>query len=91
MQTSSGKFWARPTTRLGWWAIGLAVASFVLMLAWSILPGGAGLSFLCGLASGIIALIAIVRQHERSWLVFLSVLPMLIVFIFILGEFLYPH
>ena len=91
MQTSSGKFWARPATRLGQWAVGLAAASIPLMLMWSILPGGAWLSFLCGLAGGVIALIAIIRGHERSWLVWLSVLPMLNVFIFILGEFLFPH
>jgi len=91
MQTSSGKFWARPATRLGWWAVGLAVASFVLGFLWLFLPGGAILSFLCGLAGGVIALIVIIRQQERSWLVFLSILPMINVFIFIVGEFLFPH
>lgn len=91
MQTNSGKFWARPATRLGWWAVGLAVASFVLGFLWLFLPGGAILSFLCGLAGGVIALIVIIRQQERSWLVFLSILPMINVFIFIVGEFLFPH
>ena len=91
MKTASSHFLEKPHTKLGWWAVGLAAASIVLMLAWSILPGGAMLSFLCGLAGGIIALIAVIRQQERSWLVFLSVLPMLNVFIFILGEFLIPH
>jgi len=91
MQTSSGKFWARPATRLGWWAVGLAVASFVLGFLWLFLPGGAILSFLCGLAGGVIALIVIIRQQERSWLVFLSILPMINVFIFIIGEFIFPH
>jgi hypothetical protein len=55
------------------------------------LPGGAWLSFLCGLVGGIIALIAIIRQNERSWLVFLSILPMVNMFVFILAEFLIPH
>jgi len=91
MKTASGHFLERPTTKLGWWAVGLAAASFVLQFAWSILPGGAWLSFLCGLAGGIIALIAIIRQQERSWLVFLSILPMLNVFTFIVAEFLIPH
>jgi len=91
MQTNSGKFWARPATRLGWWAVGLAVASFVLGFLWLFLPGGAILSFLCGLAGGVIALIVIIRQQERSWLVFLSILPMINVFIFIIGEFIFPH
>ena len=46
---------------------------------------------LCGLAAGIVGLIAIVRRGERSWLVWLSVLPGLLVSFFILGEFLAPH
>ncbi len=91
MRTISSHFFELPHTKFGRWAVGLAAASFVLLLAWSILPGGAILSFLCGLAGGIIALIAVIRQNERSWLVFLSILPMLNVFIFILGEFLIPH
>jgi len=91
MKTMSSHFLGMPGTRLGRWAVGLAAASFVLQFAWSILPGGAWLSFLCGLAGGIIALIAIIRQQERSWLVFLSILPMLGVFVFFLGEFLFPH
>ena len=81
----------RPHTKLGWWAFGLAVASILLMFGWMFLPGGAGLSFLCGLAGGIIALVAIIRQRERSWAVWLALLPMLNVFVFFLGEFLIPH
>jgi hypothetical protein len=87
----SNTFFGTPHTKLGWWSVGLAAANIVLVLAWSILPGGALLGFLCGLAGGIVALIAVVRHHERSWLVFLSILPMLNVFVFILGEFLFPH
>ena len=91
MQTGSGKFWARPATRLGWWAIGLAVASIVGILAWSILPGGAWLGFLCGLAGGIVGLIAIIREHERSLFIWLTILPFAFVIFFLLGEFLFPH
>lgn len=39
-----------PTTRAGRWAVGLALAFPVLMVAWSILPGGAMLAFASGLA-----------------------------------------
>jgi len=91
MQTMSSHFNERPHTKLGWWAVGLAIASILLMFGWMFLPGGAGLSFLCGLAGGIVALIAIIRQHERSWAVWLALLPMLNVFVFFLGEFLIPH
>jgi len=88
---SSSSFWQRPSMRLGWWAVGLAAMSIVLNLAWSILPGGAILGFICGLVGGVLALIAVIRQHERSWLVFLSILPLFWVLFFILGEILIPH
>ena len=91
MKTTSSYFFGLPHTKLGWWSVGLAAASIVLILAWSILPGGAMLGFLCGLVGGILALIAVIREQERSWLVFLSILPLFWVLIFILGEFLVPH
>jgi hypothetical protein len=45
---------------------------------------------LCGLVAGIVGLIAILRQHERSWLVWLAVLPMLWGIFMVLGECLVP-
>lgn len=91
MKNESNRFLGMPHTRFGWWAVGLALTSVVLILAWSILPGGAGLGFLCGLGGGVVGLIAIIRQHERSWLVWLTILPGLFVILFALGEILYPH
>lgn len=85
------QFFERPHTRFGWWSLELAAASVVLILAWSLLPGGAGLGFLCGIASGFFALQAITRQHERSWLTWLSLLPLAFVLFFLVGEFLFPH
>ncbi len=46
---------------------------------------------LCGLAAGIVGLIAVIRRRERSWLVWLTLLPGLFVLVFVLGEFLVPH
>ena len=91
MKNSSNRFFQMPQSKLGRWALGLAAASLMFQLAWSVLPGGALLGFACGLAAGIVALIALIRQHERSWLVYLCILPMLGVFVFFLGEFLIPH
>jgi len=45
---------------------------------------------LCGFAAGVVGLIAIMRQHECSWLVWLTVLPFLWVLFILLGEFLGP-
>jgi len=95
-----------PSTRLGWWSIALAatfVALFIINstvfmpstveVPWrqAVLPfyGIAMLS--CGLAAGIVGLIAVIRRHERSWLVWLTMLPGLMVLAFVLGEFLLPH
>jgi len=46
---------------------------------------------LCGLAAGVVALIALIRKHERSWLVWLTILPGAFMLFLILGEFLVPH
>jgi len=35
--------------------------------------------------------IAVIRRHERSWLVWLTMLPGLFVLFLVLGEFLVPH
>jgi hypothetical protein len=96
----------RPCTRFGWWSVALGITFVVLFIINStvfmpstvdapwrqvILPfyGIAMLS--CGLAAGIVGLIAVIRQHERSWLVWLAILPGLFALFFVLGEFLVPH
>jgi hypothetical protein len=86
----SNRFFALPGSRLGWMAIGLAAASILLIITWSILKASIP-GFLCGLAGGVLALVAILHQKERSWLLFVSILPLVFVIIFILGEFLFPH
>ncbi|MEZ4657004.1 MAG: hypothetical protein R2911_05485 [Caldilineaceae bacterium] len=46
---------------------------------------------LCGLASGIVGLAAVMREHERSWPVWLTILPFAFILFLLLGEFLIPH
>ncbi len=46
---------------------------------------------LCGLAAGIVALVAVIREHERSWLVWLTLLPWAFALFFVTGELLVPH
>jgi hypothetical protein len=95
-----------PSTRLGWWAAGL-MALFVIMmvlngwvfmrlpenLTWQarLLPLYGIFMMLSGFMSGVIGLMAIIRHHERSLLVWPSFLFSLFVALFILGEFLFPH
>ena len=46
---------------------------------------------LCGLGGGVVGLIALIRKRERSWLVWLTILPGAFVLFLLLGEFLVPH
>lgn len=80
-----------PTTRIGWWAVGLCLGYFVLMPLWSVLPGGAAAAFLSGLAGGVVAVVAARRHGERSIAVLLAMIPLALVAVFVLGEFLLPH
>lgn len=87
-----------PSTRLGWWSVGLAAAFVILMIfivfmRWpeTLEPFYGIFMMLCGLAAGIVGLIAVARRHERSWFVWLAILPGLFALVSILGEFLVPH
>lgn len=96
----------RPRTRLGWWSVGLAATSVVLNLInspiltrligsnlWRVRIG-LPFSFVmlsCGLAAGIVGVVALIRQHEHSLFVWLALIPGLGVVLFVLGEFLVPH
>ena len=86
------RFSVWPRTRLGKWAVGLAAASVVLLLGWSLmgrLGGVPGLAF--GLAGGVVALVAIFRRGERALTVFTAFLPFLNVVVFLLAELLIGH
>jgi uncharacterized membrane protein len=106
MADSNSPFLKRPSSRLGWWAVGLAIAFIVMSIvnsavfmrlsediSWrqTILPFYGIFMMLCGLATFVVGLIAIIRNHERSWLVWLTLLPGASALLFVLGEFLVPH
>lgn len=46
---------------------------------------------LCGLATGVLSVVAITKKHERSWLVWLTTLFGAYILFLLLGEFLFPH
>jgi len=46
---------------------------------------------LSGLSAGVVGLLSIVRHHERSWVVWLTIIPAVMIVFFVLGEFLFPH
>lgn len=96
------RFFALPSTKLGWWAVWVAVAFVVLFAvnvlvimptsenaAWwrAILPFYGIAMIGCGIGSGVVALVAIVRKRERSWLVWLPLIPAAMMLFLIVGEF----
>ena len=65
------RFAVAPTTQVGTWAVGLAVASFVLGMGWRLMgPVGGFPMVVVALASGVVALRAIFRDGERALTVF---------------------
>jgi hypothetical protein len=101
MKIISSHFLGKPQTRLGWWSVWLEVV-FVVMFSinitvfvlltdeafWrgSILPFYAITMLLCGLVGGVVGLITVIRQHERSSLVWLAILTGLFVLLLVLNE-----
>jgi hypothetical protein len=96
----------RPHTCLGWWAVWLMLAFAAMFLINStvfapyydsdtpfrqtFLPFYWGFMLLCGLTAGVIGLVAMTRQQERSWLVWLALLTgifsLLIVLLVLFGS-----
>ena len=54
----------------------------------AVLPFYGIFMLLCGLAAGIVGLIAITREHERAWLVWLTILPLAWTVFMLVGELL---
>jgi len=102
----NGRFFSLPKTRLGWMAGSFMIAFIVLFLinSFVFMPPSTNALFsrtflifygilmiLCGLAAGVVGLVALIRNHERSWFVWLAVLPGAFVLFLLLGELLVPH
>lgn len=99
-------FLSRPVTRLGRLSIILAGTFVILSLLNSavlmqlpevppavriLLIAYGWLMLACGLAAGVLALWAVIHAGERSWMVWITLLPGVFVLILLLGEFLVPH
>jgi hypothetical protein len=100
-----------PSTRLGKWAMWLAVAFVIGFMINSALVGIVGTStnaqvnafshtylpywgvalFSCGFVAGVVGLVAMLKDKERSLVTLLTVVPMLFVIMFLIGEFAFPH
>jgi carbon starvation protein CstA len=87
------RFFRTPSTRLGWAAIAGSVGATLLVIVFNLLVEGSGppegnpwwwqlfgtSALVCMAASGVAGLIAVVRKHERSWMVIVPTTLVLLV------------
>jgi hypothetical protein len=95
-----------PHTVSGKWSLALG-AAFVLMFTinvavlmpvadlapWrqTVVPFYGILMILSGLGAGVLSALSIIRKQERSWLVWLMLLPGLFILFLLAGEIFFPH
>ncbi|MFC2064599.1 hypothetical protein ACFLXB_05850 [Chloroflexota bacterium] len=106
MKPDSNRFFSKPVTRPGWWSVWLTVVFFLLNfinatflmgrtrdVPWrtTIMPYYGGLLMVCGLIGGFLGLLAVTRERERSWMVWISILLGLLIFLFLIAEFVFPR
>ena len=79
------RFLSLPHTRLGWLAVGLAGIFWALTVYFAVYPAGLVVLvwLLASAASGVVALIALLRGHEQSALVWVAMLLGLGAFIYL--------
>ena len=95
-----------PTTKSGRWSVVLTIvfAVFFFVNTLVYIPSSSDVSWrqillsldgltmlLCGLAASITGLVALIQQHERSWFVWVSIWPGLIIIFLVISEFLFPN
>ncbi len=93
MKTTSSRFFELPHGRLGWWAVGLgiSVAARFIAVTNDLLHFPGRLTMALGVIAGILTLLALIWKGERSWLLWLMLLPGIFAILFSLGEILFPH
>jgi hypothetical protein len=93
MGTNSSHFLRGPRTKLGWWSVGLGALFTILFLLIinELIRFSGFLTMTLGVIAGFITLAALIWKRERSWLVWLMLLPGLFAILFALGEIFFPH
>jgi hypothetical protein len=93
MKSISSTFLGTPHSRLGWWSVGLTILFVTLFVSVTndLLHFSGFLTMTLGVIAGIVTLVALAWKRERSWLVWLMLLPGLFAIAFSLGEILVPH
>jgi len=87
------KFLGLPLTKVGWWAVGLSLLFVLLFILVTTTPFHLPGMLIMGLGiiAAILVLLAITWKRERSWLVWLVLIPGVFAILFSAGEILSPH
>jgi len=93
MKPSTGRFLSLPHTPLGRWAAGLTILFVILFILVTndLLIFSGFLTITLGVIAGLLTLYSIIGRGERSWALWLALLPGLFAILFALGEVLVPH
>ncbi|RPJ24001.1 MAG: hypothetical protein EHM33_19260 [Chloroflexi bacterium] len=93
MKTTSSHFFEKPHTKLGWGSAGLMIlfVGLFISVTTGFLHFSGFLTMTVGVVAGILTLTALIWKGERSWLMWLMLLPGLFAIIFALAEILIPH
>jgi heme/copper-type cytochrome/quinol oxidase subunit 3 len=102
----ASRFLALPASRVGRLAAAFEVL-FALLFALNVvlfapavvpppgseilLPAMAVAMVGAGIAAGVASLLAVIRHRERSWLLWLALLPATLLLVFLVGELVAPH
>ena len=82
-----------PTTKLGKWALWLSVAFIILItikiVLWLPLPTFVLAAL--GIAGFIVGMIAIIKDKDRAVLIFVSILVGILIILWTVLEFVFPH
>lgn len=72
-------------------ALVVVSAAIVALTEVSVVGVLALLGLVAVIAGGVLAALAIVRDHERSWLVEVTLAPALVALFLVIGELAFPH
>ena len=93
MRPVSSHFGELPHTKTGWSSVALTIL-FVILFALvtnDLLRFSGLVTMLIGVSGGLVTIAALTWKRERSWALWLMLMPGLFAILFALGEILVPH
>lgn len=93
MKPVSSHFGEMPHTKTGWWSVVLTVLFVMLfvLVTNDLLRFSGFVIMLIGIVGGFFTIAALTWKRERSWALWLMLIPGLFAILFALGEILVPH